>query len=432
MTITTAILDINDQSLMITTDLERSFSECGFAQLSNKGITCGADAYAMHWQVPQSSFNDYWRRLNQLPLPNKQQWARHNADIAFAQLQQMLLAAGSPERLILSVPASFSDPQLALLVGLLNATSTTLLGVIDSGLLAALAITEDSWIVELQLHQTVLSLVRYEHSNGQTNLSVGQQEIIADLGILQIHNTIAKHISDRLIKQYRYDPLHSSSGEQDIYNKMAGWLSGLVTHGEIIIMVRSPSGDLSLTLYKDEIIALLKRRLGHLDRVLSTSSDTSIVFAESAHLISLIAPAYAGNDTIKSVDAAINCLKIAPTIFAETDEPVRVSSLKLASTSVPTKAQEFESKASIATHILYDGQAWSLIEPLSINISEGRLELENGINKTATVCIKIIDNCLQILHQLHTLKVVLPSKCNVNKTLLIGEYRLVLIEVIHG
>ena len=132
MTITTAILDINDQSLMIITDLEQSFSECGFAQLSNKGITCGADAYAMHWQVPQSSFNDYWRRLNQLPLPNKQQWARHNADIAFAQLQQMLLAAGSPERLILSVPASFSDPQLALLVGLLNATSTPLLGVIDS------------------------------------------------------------------------------------------------------------------------------------------------------------------------------------------------------------------------------------------------------------------------------------------------------------
>ena len=429
---TTAVLDINDQLLLITTDLEQSYSECGFAQLSNKGITCGADAYAMHWQVPQSSFNDYWRRLNQLPLPHKQQWARHNADIAFAQLQQMLLAAGSPERVILSVPGSFSDSQLALLVGLLNATSSTLLGVIDSGLMAALSLKEDSWVVELQLHQTVLSLVHFEHSDGQIKLVVDQQEIIPDLGILQIHNTVANHISDRFIKDYRYDPLHHSAGEQAIYTQMADWLSDIVIHNETLIVLNTPSGDLSLTVHKDEIAGLLQRRLDHLKRVLSPQSVTNIAFTESATLIPLLAPDYADNDNIHRVDAAAACLKIAERIFPESAESIRVSSLQIPSSSVPEKVLGAQSRNTIATHLLYKGQAWSLDEPLSITIRDGQLRLSNDVNKAAAVCLKISDNSLRILYQQNSCRVVLPTKCSLGETLIVGEHSLTLIEVIHG
>lgn len=429
---TTAVLDINDQSLLIMTDLEQSYSECGFAQLSNKGITCGADAYALHWQVPQSSFNDYWRHLNQLPLPHKQQWARHNADIAFAQLQQMLLAAGSPEKVILSVPGSFSDAQLALLVGLLNATSSALTGVIDSGLMAALMTKEDGWIVELHLHQTVLSLVHFEHSNGQTNLIVAQQEIIPDLGILQIHNTVANHISDRFIKDYRYDPLHDSAGEQAIYAQMADWLSDIVIHNETLIVLNTPSGDLSLTIHKDDIVVLLQRRLDHLTRVLSTQSETNIAFTESATLIPLLSSDYADSDNIRRVDAAMVCLDIAERVFSESAEPIRVSSLQISSLSAPERVLGSHSRNTIATHLLHEGEAWSLDGPVSISIRDGQLRLSNHINKAAAVCLVIRDNSLRILHQQTGCRVVLPVKCSRGETLIVGEHSLVLIEVIHG
>ena len=429
---TTAILDINDQSLLITTGLDFSYRESGFAQLTNNGIICGTDAHAMHWQAPQSSFNDYWKRLNQLSLPNKQPWARHNADIAFAQLQKMLLAADSPDRVIFSIPGSVSDPQLALLAGMLNATSSTLLGVIDSGLLAALALRQDSWIVELQLHQTVLSLVRYEHRDDQTNLNIDQQEIIPDLGILQIHNTVANHISERFIKDYRYDPLHSSSGEQAIYDQMTAWLSDLVSHGEVVVTLNTPSGDLSLTLHKEDITNLLQYRLSHLNRVLSAQPEVRAAFTDSAKLNSLLTPDYGHSDTINRIDVAVSCLDIVERIFPDNAEPTRVSSLQIGAATAPQKVPSSDSRRSIATHILHDGQAWSLAKSLSITVSEGQLQLGMGINKKASVCLTFSNNSLQILHQQDNCKVILPEKCSSDETLIVGGYTLKLIEVING
>jgi hypothetical protein len=307
-----------------------------------------------------------------------------------------------------------------------------LLGVIDSGLLAALTLRQDSWIVELQLHQTVLSLVRYEHRDDQTNLKIDQQEIIPDLGILQIHNTVANHISERFIKDYRYDPLHSSSSEQAIYDQMTDWLSDLMSHGEVVVTLNTPSGDLSLSLHKEDITILLQYRLGHLNRVLSTQPGVRAAFTDNAKLISLLTPGYRHSDTINRIDVAVSCLDIVERIFPDNAEPTRVSSLQIGAATAPQKIPSSDSRRSIATHILHDGQAWSLAKSLSITVSEGQLQLGMGINKKASACLTFSNNSLQILHQQDNCKVTLPEKCSSDETLIVGGYTLKLIEVING
>ena len=131
---TVAVLELNDQNLIIQTEDGTQHTEPGFAQLTANGIETGDSARAVAWQQPQHSYNQYWRQFNQLALPSKQRWARHHADIAFAQIKQLVAAVGSPEQLILSVPGSFSDEQLSLLLGLASAVPVEIVAVIDSAL----------------------------------------------------------------------------------------------------------------------------------------------------------------------------------------------------------------------------------------------------------------------------------------------------------
>ena len=93
----TAVLEINDQNLMIRTEDGVLFTQPGFAQLTENGIETGEQARARAWLKPQYSYHDYWRQLNQNALPTQCILARHHADIAYAQLKQMLSQANSPK-----------------------------------------------------------------------------------------------------------------------------------------------------------------------------------------------------------------------------------------------------------------------------------------------------------------------------------------------
>ena len=95
-----AALELNDQLLQIHAEDGSVHQQAGFARLSAQGIECGEEARASAWREPQNSYNQYWCHLNQTSLAGKQKWARHNADIAFAQLKHLWQEANEPESLI--------------------------------------------------------------------------------------------------------------------------------------------------------------------------------------------------------------------------------------------------------------------------------------------------------------------------------------------
>ena len=60
---TLAILELNDQALLIQSEDGQSHMEPGFAQLTPTGIESGDSARASAWKNPQDSFNQHWRCL---------------------------------------------------------------------------------------------------------------------------------------------------------------------------------------------------------------------------------------------------------------------------------------------------------------------------------------------------------------------------------
>ena len=426
-----AVLELNDQALLIHTEQGQSISEPGFAQLTSKGIETGEVARSIAWRSPQSSFNQYWRQLNQLPLPSNQRWARHNADIAFAQIEQLLNATAAPEKLILSVPGSFSDEQMSLVTGLIDASSSQLYAVIDSALAAGLDCQNQTWIVELQLHQTVVSLIQPQDKGTQGSIEVVQQELIPDLGIMTIYNSVARHVSNSLVTEYRYDPLHNSEGEQTIYDQIPTWLSTLTVKPEVTISISSPKGELPLVLRKHKIEELIESRLAKLTEILESTEKNDVVFTHSGAIIGRLVSRFATARLLSADQGCRNCFSVQQEIALESEQLHRIRSLKtgLLSDKITTNQTH---QSAYATHLLYNNQAWPLATAISIYLKNDQLSLKSGADKDAALALMITDSELGVLYQQPGNEVLLPRSSQPGGSIVIAGHKVKLIEVNNG
>ena len=426
-----AVLELNDQALLIHTEQGQSISEPGFAQLTSKGIETGEVARSIAWRSPQSSFNQYWRQLNQLPLPSNQRWARHNADIAFAQIEQLLNATAAPEKLILSVPGSFSDEQMSLVTGLIDASSSQLYAVIDSALAAGLDCQNQTWIVELQLHQTVVSLIQPQDKGTQGSIEVVQQELIPDLGIMTIYNSVARHISNSLVTEYRYDPLHNSEGEQTIYDQIPTWLSTLTVKPEVTISISSPKGELPLVLRKHKIEELIEGRLAKLTEILESTEKNDVVFTHSGAIIGRLVSRFATARLLSADQGCRNCFSVQQEIALESEQLHRIRSLKTGLLSDKITINQTHQSA-YATHLLYNNQAWPLATAISIYLKNDQLSFKSGADKDATLALMITDSELGVLYQQPGNEVLLPRSSQPGGSIVIAGHKVKLIEVNNG
>lgn len=426
-----AVLELNDQALLIHTEQGQSISEPGFAQLTSKGIETGEAARSIAWRSPQSSFNQYWRQLNQLPLPSNQRWARHNADIAFAQIEQLLNATAAPEKLILSVPGSFSDEQMSLVTGLIDASSSQLHAVIDSALAAGLHCQNQTWIVELQLHQTVVSLIQPQDKGTQGSIEVVQQELIPDLGIMTIYNSVARHVSNSLVTEYRYDPLHNSEGEQTIYDQIPTWLSTLTVKPEVTISISSPKGELPLVLRKHKIEELIESRLAKLTEILESTEKHDVVFTHSGAIIGRLVSRFATARLLSADQGCRNCFSVQQEIALESEQLHRIRSLKTGLLSDKITINQTH-QSGYATHLLYNNQAWPLATAISIYLKNDQLSFKSGADKDATLALMITDSELGVLYQQPGNEVLLPRSSQPGGSIVIAGHKVKLIEVTNG
>ena len=416
---TLAVVELNDQHLLIQTDQGLLYGEPGFAQLTKTGITTGDTAKASAWQQPQHSYNQYWRQLNQQPLPSPQQWARHHADIAFAQFKQLLQAAGSPDNIIIAVPGTVTDEQLSLLLGLASAIPVQVKAVIDSALAICAEHTESTLLVEMQLHQTQVSLIDCSASTS----SLSQQETLPDIGIMQLYNAVARYISDRLVEGYRYDPLHSSETEQALYDQLPDWLMQLAQQDKLSINLPSPQGDLKLLLERRKIAEIFAQRLTGLIALAQKYQDATLCFSHGARLVPLFLSLFADSPISSESIGLENCHRLQQTL---SDQPLqRIQQIQIAKTA----ANGIKKMSRRATHVLYENKAYPLHQALSIERGNKRLRLANKHDTEAALVIVVENQQLKILHQHQDLEIKLPQRCEPGAQLKIADHCLSFIEV---
>ena len=432
-----AVLELNDQALLIKNQDGEIFSEPGFALHTGEGIITGIEARKQAWLQPQNVYRQYWRNLNQTELSGDLPWARHHADIAFAQLKTLLNSAGSPEQLVISVAACFDDEQLSLLLGLLRAIPVKVIGVVDSSLADCMYIAgqvhgpkeeeQTTLHIDLHLFQSVASQITFSEDSVQ----ITAQRVLPELGAMDIYSLLAKHIRDKLVKNFRFDPMDAPQGEQAIYDLLPDWVIRFESQAEYGMVIPSPRGDLPVMLYKSEALELLSSRLNKLSSMLRQFSDNDVSFSKNARMISILTDEFHASRHLKAHQGVDSCFRFADGLLASSDNLHRITSIE----TLPAKAEQQPlaiRPPGTATHLLYEGQAWPLAEALSITIADGRVQLLEKHDDNATAVLAIDGENVVALHRSPKATVELPHIALCGMELFINAYRFELIEVCSG
>lgn len=420
---TVAALELNDLSLLIQAEDGALHAEPGFARLSNDGIVTGEEARAVAWREPQHVYDQYWCQLNQTPLPTPHRYARHHADIAFAQLRNLWQAAGSPEALIILAPGNLARAQLSLVLGMIEALPSRVSAVIDSALAACAAAQGDSLYVDLQMHQTVLTVCR----PGEASIRVEDQEIFPGLGMSQIQNTLARHISNLLIEDYRFDPLHSSETEQAIYDQIPHWLIRLRRERDVSIKLTTHDGEHPCILNRDAIKALIGDRLVGVRSFLEKWRGCNLMLSHASGLLTGLVDEFSEAEVLDQTAGVQQCVLQQDGILNQADDLYRLRELNRHDFETATGPAASVNGERLATHLLYGDHALSLSEPVSIRIAQNGPRISSELDDGAALTVVMRNHSLETLHL--AADVSLPQTCRPGESIRIGEHELRLIRV---
>ena len=387
-----AIIELNDAGICCVNDRGDLTVSPGYALLTPEGITTGEAALQRAYLEPQQSFNQYWWQLNLSPLPVTSKHARHYADMAYAQLLALHRDSGHPDQVVFAVPGSFDRGQLSILLGLAKASPFEATGLVDAAVAAASHADAIGTLVHLdiQLHQTVI-----------TRLNVAQQiertgvEIISNVGLKTFHDLWAQHIANQFIRQYRYDPLHTAAGDQQLYNRLPVWLSALQGQAEITAELDSPQGHYRLVLSRTELLASSASRFQLLQGKLSglkTNGETLLLSHRAAQLPGIrehLAPS-ATLDENAAITGCRNHLEIISgdpeNLHFITRLPCRSAATSTATAAISEQASEQarrpvvapEKTSAPATHLLYRYRAYAIGNRLAITRDGDQLRFTQG------------------------------------------------------
>ena len=422
---TTALLEINDFSIKASTSDNNTYNECGFAHVTDSGIITGDKGFEAFWRHPEKCSNNYWLFLDQQPLKTNWKWARHNADLAYAQLDNTLKSIGSPDEVVLCVSNTISVEQLSLLAGLLKALNISIKRIVDLNLFAGLAMRQSAWLIDMQLHQATLTLVEKSISDDQEIFSIKESETLPNFGFMHICNTIARDISKKLINNSRFDPMHSSGSAQDLYNQIKSNINEFEENNELNFQIKSPSGIVNITINPSELKNLFKKELSKINRKVVNSGDM-FSLKDSAHMLEKLLDT-SGNYLGLAPSYDINAIeKLLNTSQFDKNKLVKINAIKLA------KAEKSRPKTRTnhtATHLLYDNHAWDIRNEKSIQYNNQGLQIKVGVDKTFDLAFILKDGKLEIYHQSSSKEIVIPKTFKEGEQIIIDNAKINLIKV---
>tara|TARA_R110001592_G_scaffold363355_1_gene685056 strand:+ start:21888 stop:23198 length:1311 start_codon:yes stop_codon:yes gene_type:complete len=389
-----AIIEINDCGLCCGTDKGDMFISPGYALLTEQGVTTGNAARLKAYLKPQQSFNQFWRQLNLSPLPSPTNHARHNADLAYAQLLELHRESGSPEEVVFATPGSFDRDQLSIILGLAKASPFKTLGLIDSAVAATsqLSTANGNQLLHLdiQLHQLVLTRLTVDSHIERTLV-----EVIADTGLKTFYDSWARYIADKFIQQYRYDPLHTAEGEQQLYNLLPDWLGRMNGDQELAIALDSPQGSYRLNINRNDLLANSSKKLDQLKRRLNSilHEEDTLVASHRINLLPGLTEQLGPFRTLPDNAAVLGCLEniesiagAGESIHFVTRLPHRQHATSLeAAPQQATLQQPPMSGATIPTHVLYQHRAQAIGDILYIHQSGEQLSFSQQQTSTTTL-----------------------------------------------
>jgi hypothetical protein len=364
------IIELNDIGVVASSAELEPVNSPGYVLIQAGKLVVGKAAQAQARLHPHQLNNRFWQRLSLDSISHSGDLARHHADLAYAHLLHLHEMAGKPEEVIFAVPGNFSNEQLSVLLGVARQCPFQAVGLVDVAVAAAASVELAGEVVhiDLQLHQAVLTKISVS-----AEIKREAVQTVEGAGLLGMYDRWAHIIANAFIEQCRFDPLHSATTEQYIYDRLPQYLfgSGLlvdleVPQGSSIHRARVERGSLL------EVGTTIWQQL--LDRAATMGStiDRSLM----GHKWSAVpgVETFSPGSTLLTTEATASaCLEHANLI--RSDEAAvsfvtRLPSLKGLPPAKPDITATTPPAAPTATHVLVNSTAYPLMAPCFLQDSD--------------------------------------------------------------
>ena len=383
----------------------------GFALYDSGSLITGDAARRRAREKPRWIHHRFWQDLDSEPLGKPFPRGLSAADLAHTHLAEVWAAVGQDaSEVLLAVPVSLTDRQLALILGIAQSGGLPVSGLVDSAVSAAtLAPIGGSASrllhLDLQLHRIVLTELEVMApppglEPAQVTVVRRRHDVGDGFGLIAIQDAWARRIAELFVQETRFDPLHSAATEQALYLRLPAWLEQLRS-AEILEAGLGPEGQVrTVELTRPDVVGAADPFYEHaLNLILSikrAGDDLTVLLSGSAAglpgfesriqglrgVTTVRLPDGAGaagalraHDQIRPVDGPVGASlrRIDRLSFEPTPAPVTESAF-------PGDAFADADDGPAPTHLLHDGRAYPITaEPflLGVAIGEARgLDLE--------------------------------------------------------
>jgi len=211
----------------------------GYALVEPDGILVGEEAVRRARLRPRFVMSRFWERLDGTPLGRPFPERLTSADLVHAHLRDLWgrLGGGAGE-VILAVPGVHGSEALGRLLGIAQALEIPVVGLVDTAVATAAAgfPGERLLLVETHLHRATVTEMRQAQEVIRERVST-----IDRWGVDEVHEALARRVSERFVQKTRFDPLHSAETEQVLHDRLPGWLEDL--HQEDRALLTLAVGD---------------------------------------------------------------------------------------------------------------------------------------------------------------------------------------------
>lgn len=364
------IIELNDRDIRLSSADTILESSPGIINIANNPAIFGEPAHQQTRLHPRQSFNQFWSKLSLDPLANGNEHFRHQADLAYAHLNDLSARHNINGDVIFAVPSNYSRDQLAILLGLVKQSSFTAVGLVDLAVLHSFKMpsVEPSIFVDIQLHQTVLTTLN--NTNGL--ITRGKVLQIPGTGLLALYDAWSNMISDEFITQSRFDPQHNAGTEQYVYSHLKPWLTDAIEHNEVLMEINNKGSihqaKINLDHFEQRARNIVERIQNEVNNLSTT--ETSLYLPEEISELPGITLYLEQVISLPKSAPAANCFTASKFIVRDADKLGLVTSLPLdtlghSPSNTPSPLQNAtngeQAKPLLnASHILLNHQAYCL------------------------------------------------------------------------
>ena len=371
-------LELVDAELLAVRDGLRVAASPGVALIDPAGLLVGGPAAAALRLRPVLAADRFWTDLATDALVQAAATPVSYADLAHAHLSQLWKSIARPdEQIVFAVPGTMRPAQVGLLLGIAKSLEIPVAGVVDLAVAACAGLATRASVLHLDihLHQAVLTEMQ-----GGSLLRRVRVEVTARAGQKAMHGVWAQLVSEAMVRRTRFDPLHRAESEQQLHERLPGWLQLLAAQENIDVAIETGTNSFSASLRREQFALAADAYYAQLVELVQSTRRAgtwaTLVLSARAALLPALRERLAAlpelellalADTAPAAAAAARVDEIGPG-----DPPVIVSALAR-SLPVATAAGlvSRRPRAANPTHVILESRAHAIDEhPLVLGLGD--------------------------------------------------------------